>query len=227
MISLHHKVIFVHIPKCAGQSIERAFLRDLGLSWQDRSPLLLRPKKNTEPGPDRLAHLFAHEYVKFGYIDVAQFKEFYKFSVVRDPIARIVSELNFRKVRRGRFFGTASVEEYIVKTRKKHSVESDTVRHIEPQVNFLFDENMEKILVNNVIHLDEINSEFNRLKSQIGFNGLELRRENVSRSKEWLESELSKSDVDFLKEVYQADYKFLAFLKKQSCKKGLGTFKLE
>ena len=92
------------------------------------------------------------------------------------------------------------MEEYIVKSLKNYSVESDIVRHIEPQVNFLFDENMEKILVNKVIYLDEIKSEFNRLKSQIGFDGLELRRENFSRSKKWLEFELSKSDVDFLKE---------------------------
>jgi hypothetical protein len=227
MISLHHKVIFVHIPKCAGQSIEKAFLRDLGLSWQDRHRLLLRPKNNTESGPERLTHLFAYEYVNFGYIDAASFKEFYKFSIVRDPIARIVSELNFRNVRRDRFWGTESVEEYVVKSCKNYSVESDVVRHLEPQVNFLFDENMEKILVDKVIHLDEIKSEFNRLKSQIGFDGLELRRENFSKSKEWLESELSKSDVNFLKEMYKADYKFLAFLKEQSCNNGLYTFKLD
>lgn len=210
MISLHHKVIFVHIPKCLGQSIERAFLRDLRLDWQERHILLLR-KKNSEPGPERLAHLYAHEYVKLGYIDEASFTEFYKFSVVRDPIDKIVSELNFQNIRKG-LFGVNSAEEYIVKSRKNCSIDSDIVRHLEPQVNFLFDENMEKILVDKVINFDEIELEFNSLKSQIGFNSLELKKENVSKSKKWLKSELSQSDVDFLKEVYQVDYKFLASL---------------
>ena len=31
MISLFHETIFVHIPKCAGQSVEQAFLSDFEL----------------------------------------------------------------------------------------------------------------------------------------------------------------------------------------------------
>ena len=69
MISIKHKIIFIHIPKCAGISIENIFLRDLGLSWKERHPLLLRPRKVNEKGPERLAHLYAEEYFKFGYID--------------------------------------------------------------------------------------------------------------------------------------------------------------
>ena len=34
MISHEHKTVFIHIPKCGGQSVETCFLDDLGLSNQ-------------------------------------------------------------------------------------------------------------------------------------------------------------------------------------------------
>ena len=215
MISSHHKAIFVHIPKCAGKSIERAFLKDLGLDWkvdwQEKHSLLLRPKRHNELGPERLAHLYAYEYVKFGYIDEVKFREFFKFSVVRDPIDRIVSELNYQEVSKD-LFRINSVEEYIVKTYREYGIDSDIVRHLEPQVNFLFDEKMKNIIVDKVIWINDIESEFQSLKNQVVFNDLELelKKENVSQSKKWLRSDLAQSDIDFLKEFYDLDYKFLA-----------------
>ena len=211
MISFHHKVVFVHIPKCAGQSIAKAFLTDLGLDWKERHPLLMRPKEHNELGPERLAHLYAYEYVKFGYIDEIKFGEFYKFSIVRDPIDRILSELNYRKVSKS-YFGANPVEEYIVKSRQKFGINSDIVRPLEPQVNFLFDEKMENILIDKVININDIESKFQSIKNQIGFKNLKLKKENVSQSKEWIRSDLSQSDSDFLKKIYELDYKFIADL---------------
>ena len=100
MISHIHKVIFVHIPKCAGQSVERMFLKDLGLCWDNRASLLLRPKLVSELGPERLAHLFAIEYEKFGFIESSKFQQYFKFAFVRDPIDRILSELNYRQIKK-------------------------------------------------------------------------------------------------------------------------------
>ena len=68
MISHKHKTVFVHIPKVAGQSVEQMYLADLGLNWSERAVLLLRPKLNTEKGPERLAHLTAAQYTQFGYL---------------------------------------------------------------------------------------------------------------------------------------------------------------
>ena len=91
MLSHHHKTIFVHIPKCAGQSVEMAFLADLGLAWETRAPLLLRPNDRRELGPPRLAHLVAADYVNCRYTPQEMFDSYFKFAIVRNPWTRAVS----------------------------------------------------------------------------------------------------------------------------------------
>jgi len=95
MISQKHKTLFVHIPKAGGQSIETMFLTQEGLDWENRDALLLRKKKETEKGPERLAHLKASEYVDFEYITQENFDKYYKFSFVRNPYKRVFSFYNF------------------------------------------------------------------------------------------------------------------------------------
>ena len=63
VISHEHRCVFVHIPKCAGQSIETVFLEDLGLDWSNRSILLLRPNECPDIGPPRL--VFPEVFLKW------------------------------------------------------------------------------------------------------------------------------------------------------------------
>ncbi len=91
MISHHDRCVFVHIPKCAGQSIEMFFLARVGLDWERRAPLLLRWNDTPALGPPRLAHLKAHQYVENRWMTQAQFDEYFKFAFVRDPWDRVAS----------------------------------------------------------------------------------------------------------------------------------------
>jgi len=45
MISHHHRAIFVHIQKCAGQRVETVFLNDLALPRETRAPFQLRLRR--------------------------------------------------------------------------------------------------------------------------------------------------------------------------------------
>ena len=45
MISLAHQCVFVHIPKCAGQSVETAFLNETSLAWKQRAVCCFDQKK--------------------------------------------------------------------------------------------------------------------------------------------------------------------------------------
>lgn len=68
-----------------------AFLNDLGLDWESRAPLLLRPNKDPRLGPPRLAHLLASDYLARGHVVDQDFSDFYKFAIIRNPWARSVS----------------------------------------------------------------------------------------------------------------------------------------
>ena len=215
MISIKHKIIFIHIPKCAGQSIENIFLVDLGLNWQQRHPLLLRPRKGKEKGPERLAHLYAEEYFKFGYIPKEKYDKFFKFSIIRNPVDRILSEINYQRIPKknsNNINGIESVEEYISKVIKLNKF-SDLQRHISPQVKFLHDSETNKLLVDKVILFDELNHEVPKILQKKLKVFLEVPKINSSKNKLWVKEELTPRDISFLYDFYESDFKFLKNLK--------------
>ena len=215
MISIKHKTIFIHIPKCAGQSIENIFLRDLGLNWQERHPLLLRPRKAKEKGPDRLAHLYAEEYFKFGFIPKDKYDTFFKFSIIRNPVDRILSEINYRRIPKKNSensSGIESVEEYISKVIKLNKF-SDLQRHISPQVKFLYDSETNKLLVDKIIPFDELNNEVPKILQKKFKIFLKVPKINTNKKKLWFKEDLTPKDVSFLHDFYKSDFKFLNNMK--------------
>lgn len=136
MISHPHECIFVHVPKTGGQSVEAAFQAALGLEGRaGRAALLLRENRDRAAGPRRLAHLYASEYVGCGHIGAAEFARYFKFSVVRHPFDRAISEYRYRAaalMARGRmvpgfdaFLDAAHEDEHL-----------DAARHMVPQVRY-------------------------------------------------------------------------------------------
>ncbi|MGB5560314.1 MAG: sulfotransferase family 2 domain-containing protein [Paracoccaceae bacterium] len=91
MLYREKRLIFVHVPKVAGQSIEHAFLADAGADWESREPFLLSRNVDSAKGPPRLAHLLARDYVRCGHIEQPDFDAFYKFTFVREPLSRALS----------------------------------------------------------------------------------------------------------------------------------------
>lgn len=148
MISHKHKTIFVHIPKVAGQSVEQMYLTDLGLAWSERGALLLRPKQNHEQGPERLAHLTAVQYTQFGYLSQEDYKNYFKWALVRHPYQRALSCYHFLGYAR-----VVSFENFVQKVlpnkiKKQHFF-------FLPQYDYLHD-NQGQLLVDYVGHLERL-----------------------------------------------------------------------
>lgn len=135
MISEKYKCIFVHIPKVAGQSIENIFLSLHNLTWKQRDSLLLRHNLKPEIGPERLAHLTASEYINYRYITQDKFNSYFKFSFVRNPWDRFVSEFKFRG-----FDKNYSFKDFVLRGLPKKDLYSDAYRHIIPQYQYLYDD---------------------------------------------------------------------------------------
>lgn len=215
MLSKKHETIFVHIPKCAGQTIETLFLNDLGLNWQDdqRAKLLLRFNDQKTQGPERLAHLFAQEYLDFKYVTPEEFLSFYKFAIVRNPIDRLISELNWRGVRRNltsRPGKPLRIEEYVNWAMSLDPM-NDIYRHCCPQAFYIYDKNFKKSLVTDVFKFEQLSSLKNRLLNLLFHEIGAMPQINKTTKTIWKKEDLLSQDVDFIKEFYSMDYQLFEY----------------
>lgn len=153
MISHHHKCVFIHIPKNAGQSIEHVFLDLLGLKWEERAPLLLRPNDLSALGPPRLAHLQAKDYVKYKYLPEEMFDTYYKFAVVRNPWWRTVSIFKYLGFEGKMDFKTFLLNELQGKLYR------EMYWFVGPQNDFVCDEEG-RIIVDHIIKFENLQAGF-------------------------------------------------------------------
>lgn len=91
MIVDEHKIIFIHIPKCAGESIETVFMG---------KPFNI-PGDNYQMHPEK--HLSIRE-IRTRYPE--KFHSYLKFTVIRNPWDRVVSWVHYRDRRLNRTSGT-------------------------------------------------------------------------------------------------------------------------
>lgn len=162
MICKEYKCIFVHIPKVAGQSIERFFLARLGLSWEQRAHLHMMKNRDPARGTEKLSHLAASEYVRCGHISQQEFDEYFKFSFVRNPWARIVSEYRYRN-----YFKYKSFKDFVMNKMPEPSFKDD-YRHVMPQYDMLYDEGGD-CLVDFVGRFESLQADFDTVCEKLGF----------------------------------------------------------
>jgi len=161
MISHQHRCIFIHIPKCAGQSIETAFLEDLGLDWATCAVLLLRPNDRPEIGPPRLAHLIARDYLRHHYLSRELFDSYFKFAVVRNPWERAVS--TYRYLNANESFD--NFVDRLTRSCSEGAADGD-FWFFRPQVDFVTDE-AGTIVVDRVIHFENIATAFRHVAATV------------------------------------------------------------
>ena len=174
MISEKFQCIFIHIPKVAGQSIESFFLNKHNLSWDNRAPLLLKFNPDPQQGPERLAHLKAAEYLDYGYINKYHFDQYFKFSFVRNPWSRLVSEYRYRAHHQ-----TIAFKDFVMHSLPTKSDYTDSYRHIIPQYDFLYNTDG-KLLIDFVGRFESLQKDFDDVCSQLGIADSILPHMNAS-----------------------------------------------
>ncbi|MGR3712482.1 MAG: sulfotransferase family 2 domain-containing protein [Shimia sp.] len=213
MLSPTHKAIFVHIPKTGGQSVATAFLDDLGLDWDARDALLMRPGKDGEP--ERLAHLYAREYVEMGFVTPAEFEAFAKFTVVRHPYARMVSEYVYRM---GAVDWVAQHMPAVRSRRFDRFIRqefddplSDAARHFAPQVEYVMDV-QGALLVDHVVDQAAMAEGLAPVFAQVFGRAVALPRRNMKREAPgFTAAALSQGQKDYLWQRYRADFEAFGF----------------
>ncbi len=201
MISLAHRTVFVHIPKCGGQSIEDAFCRDLGLSWHDHRALLLMHERPTAPrwkgSVPRLAHLPASEYVTEGYLPKALWKSFFTFATVRNPFARLESQFFYRGKR-----DTSDFEEFItsvVPSRIDNMMYRRQMRFLTAPPN--------GVIVEKVFRLEDLDTAWDEIQERSGVTqDLPHRNKSTREPLEWTDAMR-----DLVRKTYASDFARLGY----------------
>ena len=205
MISHPHRTVFVHIPKCGGQSLEAAFLADLGLTWRARAPLLLMPNKRPELGPPRLAHLLARQYVAHHWLSAELWAAYFTFALARDPFARVLSMYNYSR-------HPGSVSSYVASVLVPAFRAGETVDgqyyFVRPQVDFIADA-AGRQLVDRVYRLEELAAGLAEIRDRAG-----LRAEvpHANRSVRRAETgDFSPHDIATIRALYAADFDWFGY----------------
>jgi len=169
--------LFVHVPKTAGQSVEQFFMDRLGLSWEtDRDQLLLGNNTNPAKGTEKLSHLSAAEYTDCGYLAREEFDSLFKFSFVRNPWERIVSEYRYRNYFHHRSFGDFLLH------RLPEPGWTDKYRHVMPQYEMLHDTDG-RLLVDFVGRFETLQQDFDQVCGKLGISDSRLPHRNPSDKK--------------------------------------------
>jgi hypothetical protein len=177
MICRDFNCLFVHIPKSAGQSIEQFFVDRLGLDWdRDREQLLLQANDDRSRGTEKLAHLSAAEYVGDGYLEQEEFDRLFKFSFVRNPWARIVSEYRYRN-----YFHHRSFSDFVLNKLPQPGWD-DKYRHVMPQHDMLHDRDG-RLLVDFVGRFESLQADFDTVCERLGIDNPELPHRNPSNKR--------------------------------------------
>lgn len=150
-ISHANKIIFVHIPRTAGESIEKC----LGMYGGELTDSFW----GTVDNKNVLQHSTAME-LKSEIDNDALWDEYTKFSVVRNPFSKAVSEYHWYL----RYGPYCTFEEWVISLENRitinRSIHIAEIGHNLPQHVFLFDEH-ERLMVDKVIRFENLEEEFN------------------------------------------------------------------
>lgn len=185
MISHQKQFVFVHIPKCAGTSIEST-LMPFTEGAIDSCKVLIRRNRNPLRGPPWLQHLTAEEYTRIGYITEKDWNSYYTFAIVRNPFARLVSEYNAKgKSRKMKLLRMKwNFRNFVL-----HSLPSwyednylrgyDNYRHIIPQVRFVRSRNG-TTMVNDIFKLEDMPGAFGKILEKLNLESVPIIHSNTS-----------------------------------------------
>lgn len=211
MICRDRKLIFVHIPKCGGTSVE-------DMLWP-------RPRKVEDlwlgyvaPGYNKyqsggLQHLTAQQIRQ--EVGDETFQACYRFALVRDPVDRLVSQYNALNRRKdllahlGMGFGR-DFTKYLRRIRK--------VAHVQwkPQVDFLLDAAGD--MTAEAFKLEDIDETFPALAARIGLTEDRLVHSNSMKRPEipanWKlvrRDGLTQDEMDSVYEIFRDDFDRLGY----------------
>jgi hypothetical protein len=166
------------VPKTAGQSIEKVFLRELGLRWRHRDRLLLRHNHDEKLGPPRLSHLVAQDYVRCAHLSAELFAAYFTFAFIRNPWDRALSMYKYKYLDEPDRPPKRSFSHF-VNRRLKGRLWRERYWWVRPQADYLCDD-ADTVLVDFVGRFETLEESFAVVSKRLGLSVDHLPKENES-----------------------------------------------
>ena len=185
MINHQYRLLFIHIPKTGGSSVENFFT------------------SNYSEGGLESKHKTAKAYEsEFPY----EFKEYFTFSIIRNPWEKCYSHYNYRARDNSQngFTGFSDFKNWILR-----KINSPLV--FQTQFDFLKNA-YDEILLDHIMSFENLQEDFNIVCDKIGIPHSQLPHKNKTKHKHYTEyyDEETKSIVaeKYAKDIEYFNYKF-------------------
>lgn len=195
-ISHKYKAIFVHIPKTAGTSVERA----LEIKALDKDSYRHRDEFMIDGVKYALQHYTAEMLMQEEAIQ-PHWKSYYKFAFVRHPYTRVLSEYFWvkGKTNHGLEFNRkdfkSHLESYYAKINTDHKLS---------QTQYLYS-SYNVLLVDKVFRFEQIKTVFEELSGKLKLKSKLEHTQKSSNSTSYT-AELDNDDKYFIYELYRDDF---------------------
>jgi hypothetical protein len=176
MICFDKKIIFIHIPRCAGTSIKK-YLKTISNDWKD-TPW----------------HLRLNDYNTYYNIDL---KDYYIFTCVRNPYDRLFSIYRFRRnIKKSENLQKIKFKDWIYEIKKDIKW-----KRIKPQAYFLTC--IEDIKIK-VLKTESLQKDFNKVLKKLELDKYKLKCENqLKKTKGFI---LDKQIDDIIYNKFKIDF---------------------
>lgn len=219
-ISHEHKCIFFHIPKCAGSSIESRLgvgeddvneIPDYDILWgrhrhdlYDVAGPVVEQDGKTVFLYVELQHLTPEQMLAGEYVSQDVFDSYYKFTFIRNPWDRLVSEYFWKT---NRFDNFRAFLDWIAALDM--SSELNQYPHFIPQHRFVYN-HKDRPMVNFVGKYEELFQGWESVRKKLEIETKGLPRLLQSEHKPYVEY-YDKSTADVVAQIYQRDIELFGY----------------
>ena len=202
MIDLKNRIIFIHIPKTGGTSVEAYFqnIRNIEKSELPALGVFINEKSSALERQNGHNSLSVYEKYYFGGPIPEDFKI---ISVVRDPYARFVSEYNSRRLpppRRSPINFALPLSLLIHFANNPLTRLKDLNSHLRPQHTYLSGLSQDRV---RILRFENLNADFSQLIHELKLPVFDLPRKNVSKKRKPPNRERA---LAFVADYYAEDY---------------------